>query len=89
MVWTCTDNSHLESIFWIPSSVSIHNINAFLSIEPVNSSLSVDFPRGFRKWGVHLIPPDVLIITSSLTCMDVGSYTTRFAFGDLPVRSPE
>lgn len=60
VVGSGTDDSHLDSVLGVPSSVGIHNVDSLSGVEVVNGSLSVDEPRLLGQLLVNGSPPDVV-----------------------------
>lgn len=44
MVSTGTDDSYVDSVFLVPTSVSINDIDSIPRVQIVNSTLTIDFP---------------------------------------------
>jgi hypothetical protein len=78
MIGSCTDDTNLNSVAWIPASISVKDVNATASIEVIDGTFTIDFPdcvwHGFVDW----TPPDVFcggwLIDNSLVWMLVANW---------------
>lgn len=70
MVSTSTDYTHLDTIFRVPASISINDIDPLSSVEVIDSSFSINEPDCLRLFDVDWSPPDLvsrgLLIDDSL-----------------------
>ena len=53
-------DSNLDSIFWIPASVAIHDIQTVTGIQVVHSPFSIDHESLVLHLDIDTSPPDII-----------------------------
>jgi hypothetical protein len=61
MIGTGTDDTHFDAILWIPSSISVKDVDTLAGLQIIDRTLPVDHKSMLIKGNVHRAPPHIIL----------------------------